>query len=233
MTHANSSPAPEVMAPSVEHFAQAIPEYTLQIPASSQIVIEPKAIQNLTHAIAHFDPSESISILIDGPNQFYTAKDLQLTIDYGKFRELFRRLGVLKSSYYFSAITEDRHHEKLSSYMTWMNNNGYRCISKPSKLQGRDKNRPIYKGNMDVEIACYAMIDCANVDHIVLASGDGDFQHLVATLQRMGKKVTIVSSERCSSARCSSDLRDQADGFLELDVLRPLIERASPAFKRQ
>ena len=68
-----------------------------------------------------------------------------------------------------------------------------------------------------------------NVDHIVLFSGDGDFRRLVEALQRRGKRVSVVSTLKSSPPMMSDDLRRQADNFIELQTLQPLIQRDSAA----
>ena len=63
------------------------------------------------------------------------------------------------------------------------------------------------------------------VDHIVIFSGDGDFTPLVASLQRQGVRVSVVSTIRSQPPMISDDLRRQADNFIELDDLRDVIGR--------
>lgn len=189
--------------------------------------VPPELSARITNMFKHFDTEETLAVLIDGPNQYYTQKGLGLQIDYLSFAELFRRVGKLKSLYYFSAVSDDDHHNQLKRNMTWLKNNGYRVVSKPAKkLASTTAGGPLFKGNMDVEITIYALVHCADVDHIVLASGDGDFTILVEELQKAGKKVTVVSSERCPTARIATELRDQADGFIDLDLIRTLISRS-------
>ena len=189
-------------------------------------IIDPKVTQRLGQMFAHFNPVESIALLIDGPNQHFTTRELGFQIDYLKFQELFRVAGQLKSSYYFSAVSDEDHHAHLKNLITWLTNHGYRTVTKPSKKMSTPlATGSIYKGNMDVEIAVYALEHCKAADHIVLASGDGDFQYLVETLQKTGKKVTVVSSEKCPSCRIAPELRNQADGFIDLDLIKPLITR--------
>jgi uncharacterized LabA/DUF88 family protein len=69
------------------------------------------------------------------------------------------------------------------------------------------------------------METAANVDHIVLFSGDGDFKPLVEALQRKGCRVSVVSTIRSQPPMIADDLRRQADNFIELDELREVIGR--------
>ena len=81
------------------------------------------------------------------------------------------------------------------------------------------------KGNMHIELAVDAMEVAPRVDHIVLFSGDGDFVPLVASLQRQGVRVSVVSTLRSPSPMISDELRRQADNFIDLKVLHDVIGR--------
>ncbi len=59
----------------------------------------------------------------------------------------------------------------------------------------------------------------------VLFSGDGDFRPLVATLQRKGVRVSVVSTIRSTPPMIADDLRRQADNFIELEELKDAIGR--------
>ena len=47
---------------------------------------------------------------------------------------------------------------------------------------------------MDIELAVDALELAEHVDQIVLFSGDGDFRSLVEALQRLGVRVTVIST---------------------------------------
>ncbi|WOH69759.1 NYN domain-containing protein [Bradyrhizobium sp. BWA-3-5] len=79
--------------------------------------------------------------------------------------------------------------------------------------------------SIGVDLAVDALEIAPRVDAIFLFSGDGDFRVLVETVQRLGVRVTVVSSTRTTPAMASDELRRQADAFLELATLRKSIER--------
>jgi uncharacterized LabA/DUF88 family protein len=64
-----------------------------------------------------------------------------------------------------------------------------------------------------------------HLEHMVLFSGDGDFRRLVEAVQRRGVRVSVVSTLRSSPPMVADDLRRQADSFIELQDLAPLIMR--------
>lgn len=62
-------------------------------------------------------------------------------------------------------------------------------------------------------------------DHLVIFSGDGDFTTLVETLQRKGRKVSVVSTMSTQPPMIADELRRQADHFIDLASLRSEIDR--------
>jgi uncharacterized LabA/DUF88 family protein len=78
---------------------------------------------------------------------------------------------------------------------------------------------------MDIELAIDVMEMADQVDHIVIFSGDGDFRRLVEAAQRKGRRVSVVSTIRTQPPMVSDDLRRQADNFIELEELKPMIMR--------
>ena len=78
---------------------------------------------------------------------------------------------------------------------------------------------------MDIELAIDVLEMAPSVDHVVIFSGDGDFRRLVETVQRKGKRVSVVSTIRTSPPMVADELRRQADNFIELDDLKVQIAR--------
>ena len=65
----------------------------------------------------------------------------------------------------------------------------------------------------------------SGLDHIAIFSGNGDFRYLVAALQEQGKRVSIVSTLATQPPMVADELRRQADQFIDLADLEPLIGR--------
>jgi len=63
------------------------------------------------------------------------------------------------------------------------------------------------------------------VDEIVLFSGDGNYRRLVEAVQRRGVRVRVVSTISSQPPMIADELRRQADGFIDLLALKPLIAR--------
>ncbi len=107
----------------------------------------------------------------------------------------------------------------------WLDYNGFTMVTKPTKEFTDASGRRKIKGNMDIELTVDAMRLAENLDHIVLFSGDGDFRSLVAALQQMGKRVSVVSTLQTQPPMVADELRRQADQFVDIADLEQLICR--------
>ena len=65
-----------------------------------------------------------------------------------------------------------------------------------------------------------------HIDDMVLFSGDGDFRSLVEARQRRGVRVTVVSTISSRPPMVANELRRQADLFIDVIELKPVISRA-------
>lgn len=172
-----------------------------------------------------FDQREKIALFIDGANLYATSRALGFDIDYKKMLTYFGEQGYLLRAYYYTALIEDQEYSSIRPLIDWLDYNGYRVITKPTKEFTDSSGRRKVKGNMDMELAVDAMELSNTVDHMVIFSGDGDFRYLVEALQRKGRKVTVISTTKTNPAMIADDLRRQADNFVELTSLKNEIGR--------
>ena len=98
-------------------------------------------------------------------------------------------------------------------------------VTKPTKEFTDGTGRRKIKGNMDIELAVDAMRLANSLDHIVIFSGDGDFRSLVAALQQMGKRVSVISTLQTQPPMIADELRRQADQFIDIADLESSIAR--------
>src|SRR5579875_1947789 len=173
-----------------------------------------------------FYPTDRIALFIDGANLYSAARGLNVDIDYKKLLDEFRKRGVLLRAYYYTAIVEDQEYSPIRPLVDWLDYNGFTVVTKPAKRyveQSTGHTRT--KGNMDMEIAVDMMETAPKLDHVVLFSGDGDFRRLVESVQRQGVRVTVVSTVKSQPPMASDELRRQADAFVDLADLIPIIGR--------
>ncbi|MGZ9108435.1 MAG: LabA-like NYN domain-containing protein [Micavibrio sp.] len=172
-----------------------------------------------------FYPEEKLGLFIDGSNLYAAARTLDFDIDYKKLLRWAADQGRLVRAFYYTALIEDQEYSPIRPLVDWLDYNGYNMVTKPTKefvdAQGRRK----IKGNMDIELAIDMMEMADNLDHIMLFSGDGDFRRLLEAVQRKGVRVTVVSTVKTSPPMVADELRRQADHFLDLQELAPMIQR--------
>ena len=163
---------------------------------------------------------------IDGPNLHATVRALGFEIDYRKLLEHLRKQGHFVRVLYYTAIVEDQEFSTFRPLADWLDYNGYTMVTKPARGYTDSTGRRRFRTSMDVELAVDAMRLADKADHIILFSGEQSFANLVAALQQMGKRVTVVSTIETQPAMVADELRRQADIFIDIDSLQSLIARA-------
>ena len=172
-----------------------------------------------------FYPQERIAIFIDGANLYSAARSLAFDIDYKRLLDLFRSKGRLIRAFYYTALIEDQEYSPIRPLIDWLDYNGYTMVTKPTKEFTDAMGRRKIKGNMDIELAIDVLEMAEHLDHVILFSGDGDFRRLVEAVQRRGLRVSVVSTIKSAPPMVADELRRQADDFIELSELAPLIAR--------
>jgi uncharacterized LabA/DUF88 family protein len=170
--------------------------------------------------------NERVALFIDGANLYSATRSLGFDIDYRRLLKVFREKGHLVRAYYYTALVEDQDYSSIRPLIDWLDYNGYTMITKPTKEFTDATGRRKLKGNMDVELAIDVLEMAEHLDHVILFSGDGDFRRLVEAVQRKGLRVSVVSTIKSSPPMVADELRRQADDFIELADLAPLIARS-------
>jgi len=176
----------------------------------------------------HFYATERVALFIDGANLHAATKALGFDIDFKRLLALFAEKARLVRALYYTALVEDQEFSSLRPLVDWLTYNAFTVVTKPAKTFTDVEGRRKMKGNMDVELAVDAMRLAPHLDHIVLFSGDGDFRSLVAAIQERGKRVSVVSSLVTQPPMIADELRRQADQFIDLAELEPIISRDAP-----
>jgi uncharacterized LabA/DUF88 family protein len=168
---------------------------------------------------------QRIALFIDGANLYATTKTLGFDIDYKRLLKEFQSRGTLVRAFYYTALVEDQEYSSIRPLIDWLDYNGYRVVTKPTKEFVDSAGRRKVKGNMDIELAIDALELSPYIDHMVLFSGDGDFRSLVEAMQRRGVRVSVVSTVTTQPPMVADELRRQADEFLDLSQLASRIGR--------
>ena len=172
-----------------------------------------------------FYRDERLALFIDGANLYVATKALGFDIDYKLLRSEFMRRGKMVRAFYYTALIENEEYSPIRPLVDWLDYNGFTLVTKPAKKFTDSMGRRKIKGNMDIELAVDAMEMADHVDHIVIFSGYGDFRPLVEAIQKMGTRVSVVSTIRSSPPVIADTLRRQADNFIELEELKDVIGR--------
>lgn len=170
-------------------------------------------------------PERSIA-LIDGSNTHSASKALGINIDYKKLLNYFQKRGTFLRAYYYTALNDNKdEHVAIKPLIDYLAYNGYAIVTKPTKEWLDEMGNKKIKGNMDIEIAVDALTMAPKIDHMYLFSGDGDFKYVVDAVQKMGVRVTVVSTMATRAPFIADELRRQTDEFIDLKELSSLIAR--------
>jgi len=167
-------------------------------------------------------------VYIDGANMFYTQKKLGWFIDWKKMKDYLKeKWDIIEVRYYIGVKSGD---EKMSKFLRYLDNIGFKPITKPLKeikiTQDDVKFKiypypQIYKCNFDVEMTTDILLDRTQLDQILLFSGDSDFTYLVKTLRDLGKDVIVFSTRKM----IAWELKLVVKKYIFLEDLREEIER--------
>jgi uncharacterized LabA/DUF88 family protein len=107
------------------------------------------------------------------------------------------------------ARRDSYYRNRTNSFYSVLRDFGYKVIQKEVKwFEDEDGNR-VAKANADLDLAVDALLQSANLDRVLLVTGDGDFVQVVRALQNKGCRVEVVAFDNVSH-----ELRREADMFL-------------------
>ena len=170
------------------------------------------------------NPSTKIALFIDGANLYATTRALGFEIDFKRLLNEFQARGNLVRAFYYTTFIEGDY-TSIRPLIDWLDYNGFTVVTKATKEFIDSAGHRKVKGNMDIELAVDAIELADHVDEIVLFSGDGDFRSLIEAVQRRGVRSTVVSTISTQPAMIADELRRQADAFVDLKELQPIIGR--------
>jgi uncharacterized LabA/DUF88 family protein len=209
--HFDSAETPEFEADRGEP-AQAVPRLEL---ASTYGRSRLGQTMPWTISVEDFDPSERVTLFIDGSNLFYAAMHLNLEIDYFKLLGHLVNGRKLVRAYFYTGV--DRANDKQQGFLLWMRRHGYRVVTK-DLVQLPDGSR---KANLDVEMAVDMLSMVENYDTAILVSGDGDLAYAVNAIAYKGARVEVVSLQSMTS----DSLLNVADAYTDLGAIQQKIAK--------
>ena len=172
-----------------------------------------------------FYPNERTLVFIDGTDLHGISRSIGIDVDFRKLKAFFQERCHLLRAFYYTTVVQQDQHATIKPLVDWLDYNGFTLVTKAAKVRTGPDGRQHINTNMRVELAVDALDFSRNADHVVLFSSDSAFCHLVATLQRNGKRVTIISTLKNNGAAVADELRRQADQFIDLADLAPSVKR--------
>lgn len=173
--------------------------------------------------------SEKLAVLIDGHALSALGYGLGMKIDYGKLKARFARSSKLTSIKYYAVVGSDKVDNPYIKLLDWLDYNGYRTHRKEARSFEDDDGGRNVKGSVIVDLSIDLVLMARHVDHIILVGAHGDYTYPIVQAQRLGARVTLLSSLKADGMRPADDLRRIADEFVELDDLRHEISIPEPA----
>ncbi|HTL90456.1 MAG TPA: NYN domain-containing protein [Leptolyngbya sp.] len=157
-----------------------------------------------------------LMIFIDGANLFYAASQMGIEIDYAKLLRYFQQQSLLIYAFFYTGV--DPNNTRQRAFLTWMQRNGYRVVTKEVVLNAVGTKRA---SNMNVEIAVDMMRFAQDCDTEILISGDGDMSYAINAVSYLGAKVEVLALR--STAHDS--IPKVADNFIDLLSVRDEIQK--------
>lgn len=175
------------------------------------------------------NPNDRVAIFIDGENIHYSAKHLNMRLDYLKLCRKLADGRRLLRSYFYTAVSNQS--EGKIDFINFLKLNGFTVVTKEIKsfndTEGSSRN---VRGALDMEMAIDVLQLADKLDTVILCTGDGDFKALVVALGRRGIHVEICALREMTS----TELIATADAYTDLATLKDDIALAgTPAPPRE
>jgi len=175
------------------------------------------------------NPNDRVAIFIDGENIHYSAKHLNMRLDYLKLCRKLADGRRLLRSYFYTAVSNQS--EGKIDFINFLKLNGFTVVTKEIKsfndMEGSSRN---VRGALDMEMAIDVLELSEKLDTVILCTGDGDFKALVQAVGRRGIHVEICALREMTS----TELIATADAYTDLATMKDDIALAgAPAPARE
>jgi uncharacterized LabA/DUF88 family protein len=160
-------------------------------------------------------PLDRVAIFIDGENIHYSAKHLNMRLDYLKLCRKLAGKRRLVRAYFYTAVSIQS--EGKIDFINFLKLNGFTVVTREVKsFNESDGSSRSIRGALDMEMAMDVMDLCPTLDTVILCTGDGDFCPLVTAVARRGKHVELCALREMTS----TDLIAAADTYTDLGGLK-------------
>jgi len=99
--------------------------------------------------------------------------------------------------------------QKMFHYHDLLRKFGFKIIKKSVQKYYNEAGEVSLKANADMDLAIDALLQAANLDRVILLTGDGDFVRLITALQNKGCRVEVIGFKNVNRK-----LKEAADVYL-------------------
>jgi uncharacterized LabA/DUF88 family protein len=163
-----------------------------------------------------------LSIFVDGNNMFYAQQKNGWFFDPRRVLQYFTRDDrvELVNAFWYTGLKDPQDQRGFRDALVGL---GYTVRTKILKEYYDDSSgKYSQKANLDVEIVVDMFNTVEQYDRVILFSGDGDFDRAVELLRSKNTHITVVSTE----GMIARELRNATDRYIDLNEIRPEIEKA-------
>ena len=197
------APAPVIDA-AIAELTRSIQEQTRQL---ERLIALHEATTNGGSPAAAALPR--VGVFVDAANIELSADRIGRRIDWGKALAILTRGRRLVHALAYCPTHDDPGVSiETQRFVEPFLDHGFKIVTKPLK---RFADGTI-KANVDIELALDLLEMCNRLDVVCLASGDGDFAHLVEVVQAKGVRVEVVGVHQTVAIQ----LRRAADAIIDL-----------------
>jgi uncharacterized LabA/DUF88 family protein len=150
--------------------------------------------------------SKNVAVFVDVANLYYSARGLEVDVDYVALLKAATKGRDLIRAYAYSGL--DPENENQRKFIDFLGKNDYKVVHKDIRKFGDGR----VKANLDIELVVDLFRLADRMDIAVIVSGDGDFAPAIRALQDKGVRCEVISFR----PNTSSDLIAVADEFLDI-----------------
>ena len=165
---------------------------------------------------------DRVAIFIDGENIHYSAKHMNMRLDYLKLCRQLAGPRRLVRAYFYTALSTQS--EGKIDFVNFLKLNGFTVVTKEVKSFNDQEGSRNVRSCLDMEMAINVMELAERLDTVILCTGDGDFRPLIDALARKGLHVEVCALREMTS----TDLIAAADVYTDLGQIRNEVALDAP-----
>jgi len=169
---------------------------------------------NVSVSMPPFPSTERVGVFVDVANLLYSARNLRMTVDFGKLLDFLRGNRRLVRAQAYCPTSPQPGDEQM--FLQAVKGLGYRITTKNYKTFSSGAK----KADLDLDLCMdvVRLVDGKAVDCIVLVSGDSDFMPMLDYCSDHGVRVEVAAFDESMSAT----LRQSCDLFINLGMLEEI-----------